>query len=220
VLSAIKSMGLPSSPDSFLRPLNSEVSVLSRLAQSSDFTSMFSLLVNYNSYIHQLLTDTPGYEFALKNAYEVVAKGENPLAYLMDDAPKWTDKISDFTATKFEQIASEICPDGTLHENILPFYKQQPRTEMLPPFIALYESILDIYQYFKRMIGVSSNMRNKTGSSLGIRVSDAEFSVIVTEHEKLGLLSKLKLTAPVNDEASMIEIAAVLMRTTQTRRGL
>jgi hypothetical protein len=217
VLTEIKSRGLPSSPDSFLCPMSYEVLPPAAPNYSSDFMRMFNLLVNYNAYINQLLDNSPEHRFALSSAYEVLNNGESPLVYLADDLPAGMDRLNDFLIGKFEKIASELFPSGILYENLSPFLRKKQRIELLPSFIALYKAVLEIYKHFKNMIGVSAAMTEKTnrhsksGKPFGIRVSAAEFSVIVTECEKLALLSKLQIESPVNHHTALTRIAAVLI---------
>jgi len=208
VLTIMKDNNLPSNADGFLRHISFETSAIMNHSGSRNFNNLFSLLANYNALISQYLCDTPGDIFSLKNAYEVLAKGYDPLTYLVDNYP---ERASDFRMKKFEQTASELFPNGVLHENVLLFYRTKQRTEMLPLFIKLYKSFLDVYGYFKRLVGIPKTMTNRTGSISGIRVTDAEFSVIVAEHEKLAKLSQMTADVPVNSIEFLSRIAAILI---------
>jgi hypothetical protein len=139
-----------------------------------------------------------------------MAKGDDPFQFILADyTPK---KLVDFNYRAFAALAEKHLPDDVPAGYITLFYKKHPRETYLPLFIKLYKEIISIYDYIVKSVGSAKSATQVTGPPPKLLVTDAEFSVVTTEHDVFVQLGRMQLDDVLKSEEGTIQIAAVLLK--------
>ena len=212
VIREIESNGLPVGTSTFLKPTDFSSSAAVKQLDSSTYELMFTILTTYNEFINTIINtdEPPEYWVSLRNAYSYLADGVNPLyLFYPDEFPK---QLMFTSHEKFVEVCGTSFNNSLLSDNLSFFYERKARTTILPSFVKLINSIVDIYKYLKQLLGKTQTPTNRTGTHVGITVSTPEFAIILIEHPCMQKLSQLQIDySIINSNENLIKLITTFL---------